>query len=420
MEVADDHGAGHVSTHDDGEDAQTTPVDDASPPRGDAGHGTAPTPPSTASAEKASDASQHVIRLIHAMELDQTRRNVEKVRPKNVFIQYDPKRKGQYKQNMRAFDKAFGKKLGITGSEKMTELAGHWFGGEAQKAIAAAEATEDDPNGDVAYASLRMHLDKIYGQDSNSAADALARIKEGGAIAKDSVVAHQEFYMNLLEAKNSAEAVGNMELFNRETTLMEIIHARIPHQAEKFLEDGNDSFQDLLDFVTNRTTILRKIQPTRQQFVSLPRSEQPEMERCPYCHSAHSFARCNRILAMSLPERVDAATRLGLCFHCCVSGHGAKNCPEKRNVVCAFCNKKGHIAIFHGRQALHSNSPSDSPCRALKQPTGVETDGERDAATDAAGRDDVETVFHDGVQRLHLQLDDDASCDLKQGDEEEE
>ena len=43
---------------------------------------------------------------------------------------------------MAIFDKAFGKRPGITGSEKLTELAGHWFGGEAQKAIVAAKAPE--------------------------------------------------------------------------------------------------------------------------------------------------------------------------------------------------------------------------------------------------------------------------------------
>ena len=57
---------------------------------------------------------------------------------------------------------AFGKRDGITGSEKLTELAGHWFGGEAQKAIAAAKATNSDVNGDHAYAAVCKHLDCIY------------------------------------------------------------------------------------------------------------------------------------------------------------------------------------------------------------------------------------------------------------------
>ena len=385
------------------------------------GHSNAPMPTPATPAKAPVDANQHVLQLIHAMELDQTRRNVEKVRPKTIFTQYNARRKGEYKQNIRAFDKAFEKKPGITGSEKLTELAGHWFGGEVQKAIAAAEAANLNPNGDIAYESLRLHLDSIYGQEVNSAADALAKLKEGVVVDKDSIVAQQEFSMNLLEAKNSAKAVSGMELLDRETTLMEIVLARIPNQAEKFFENSNtsSSFQELLDFVKNKTAILCKIQPTRQQFVSSPRKDKSEMQRCPHCQCAHSFSQCDHVIAMSLPERVSIATRLGLYFHCCLSGHGAKNCPEKRNIVCALCNRKGHIAIFHGRQMLHSNSPSDSSRRPPKQPTGVETDDEG-VASGAAGEAEIENVLRDRTEHQHLQLDDEASCDLEQGDEVEE
>ena len=140
---------------------------------------------------------------------------------------------------MSQFDKAFGKRDNITGSEKLMESAGHWFGGEAQKAIAAAKATDSDVNGDHAYATVREHLDCIYGQDNNTAADALTKLKEGGAVAKDSVVAYQNFYLNLIEAKNSAEAVNGMELLNRRSSIIEVLHARIPHHAEKFIEGCN-------------------------------------------------------------------------------------------------------------------------------------------------------------------------------------
>ena len=78
-------------------------------------------------------------------------------------------------------------------------------------------------------------------------------------------------------------------------------------------------------------------------------------ESCSYCQCAHPFAQFNRLLAMSLKERVNVAVKLlsvSVCFHCASNEHGAKNCPEKKNDVCALCIRKGHIAIFHGLPAL--------------------------------------------------------------------
>ena len=87
------------------------------------------------------------------------------------------------------------------------------------------------------------------------------------------------------------------------------------------------------------------------------------MGKCLYCQSAHPFAKCNRIVAMSLTERVAVANKLRLCFHCCDVGHNAKNCAEKRNVTCTVCIRKGHIALFHGRQHLPPSSLSEDQRR---------------------------------------------------------
>ena len=94
------------------------------------------------------------------------------------------------------------------------------------------------------------------------AADALTKLKEGGVIAKDSVDAHQNFYLNLIEAKNSAEAVNGMELLNRTSSIIEVLHARLPHHAEKFIERCNNaaSFDKLLGFIQSRITILKSLQ----------------------------------------------------------------------------------------------------------------------------------------------------------------
>ena len=347
--------------------------------------------PEAATCNLASHAEPVFAELINAMKLDVIRRNVEKVRPQTLFSQYNAKKKTEYNSNMNSFDLAFGLKDGITGNEKLTELSGHWFAGSARNAIIATAPTEDDPRGDVAYAVVRQHLDRIYGQDVDSAADALSRLKEGGVIAKDNVGAHHNLYLDMLAAHNHAISVNNAELFDRKSTLQEVLAARMPFYAEKFFEDyeRSDGFDKLLKFLVKRIDIIKlvqvhtqktqtvKINATEakeakqqqygpntfsQQLQNSPKKDQPE--ECQYCQSFHKTHLCNRLLILSLEERVSAVSKLRLCFHCLTSGHNAKDCPEKKEVTCTTCNKKGHIAMFHGRPALNpSNGPSESSRR---------------------------------------------------------
>ena len=184
--------------------------------------------------------------------------------------------------------------------------------------------------------------------------------------------------MNLLEAKNAAEATNGMELLNRKLSLLEVLHARSPHHTEKFFEECQKSlsFDKLLDFIEFRTTLLRSIQLPKKESKEESRTAKMDMTEtkdcCLYCQGAHPFSQCYHILAMSLRERVDVAVRLNACFHCSSTRHGAKNCPEKRNVMCVPCNRKGHVAIFHGRPALSSKGPSGAPLRGDEQNFGDE------------------------------------------------
>ena len=262
-------------------------------------------------------------------------------------------------------------------------MAGHWFGGEAKKAIIAAKSSPADPDGDAAYKSVRRHLDLIYGQETDSAADALARLKEGGAISEKCVVAHQGLYLNLLEAQNAAEAADGMELFNRRSTLLEIVHARAPFYAEKYfcVAQNCRSFQRLLEFISGRIDLLKMIHPpTHEHSITTTvyqkddntthsaattdyRKDDNYAQVCSYCQGTHSTTLCGHLVIMSLDERIAVANKRRWCFHCCEKGHGAKNCPEKKNVTCTSCNRRGHIALFHGRQMLPPRESSDQSRR---------------------------------------------------------
>ena len=334
-------------------------------------------------------------KLIHTLEIDAVRRNIVGVRPQQVFKQYDATKRGEYNTLMRTFDSAFGAIPGITGNEKVTELSAFWFGGAAKEAINAAKPTTGDPNGDASYAEVRSQLDSIYGQDVDSAADALARLKEGGAVTKDNLIAYQDLYMNMLKAKSSALAVSSMELLDRRTSLLEIVSARMPMYMEKFFEnyEQGDGFQGLLDFVLARINLLKIIQtsskPQRtktetreimhQHHHITDYQTQPPFEGCMYCKNQHDTSRCDKLYCLSLKDRVAAVSTLRLCYHCLRPGHNARSCPEKREVTCSICNRKGHVTLLHGRHLLHS--PNDLPNRHRHDEV-KDNDDDNDAKSD--------------------------------------
>ena len=72
------------------------PKKNAAPIRGAGANDTPIVPPAAPNTEKPSANQPDFAQFIHAMELDQTRRNVEKVRPKDVFIKYNYRKKHEY------------------------------------------------------------------------------------------------------------------------------------------------------------------------------------------------------------------------------------------------------------------------------------------------------------------------------------
>ena len=383
-------------------------------------------------------------KLIHSLEIDAVRRNVVGVRPKEPFQKYDPKKKGQYNMLMNSFDSAFGGVEGISGNEKVTELAGHWFAGAARKAINAAKPTVNDPLGHLAYAKVRTHLDSIYGQNVDSAAEALANLKEGGVVAKDNITAYQDLYMNMLEAESSAVAVNSMELLNRRTSLLEIMAARIPFYIEKFFEDyeDGDGYQTLLDFVHTRIKLLRNTQLPEQktQLIKIhvteareladnsqrygpmtytqelresPRKEE-KTEKCAYCQGLHKTTLCNRLLILSLPERIAIANKARMCFHCMDMTHNAKDCPEKNEISCSLCGRKGHITMFHGRNILNANNPSDRSRQNAKDAHLRITDPPTQALMD------IHTIKHNPAEKIYGRNNDDDTSTESETEEENE
>ena len=188
--------------------------------------------------------------------------------------------------------------------------------------------------------------------------------------------------MNLLEAESAASAASHSELLDRKTSLLEIMSARAPFYMGRFFkeyEDGN-GYQKLLDFILKRIKVLKTIQmPTQQQpkpqtteaEQAMQQQQQPNhcafthqtqsSQKCLYCKNHHDTSMCDRLFCLSLEDRVAAISNLRLCYHCFLPHHTAKSCPQKREVTCSTCARKGHATLFHGRHLLHS--PNGSPNR---------------------------------------------------------
>ena len=101
---------------------------------------------------------------------------------------------------------------------------------------------------------------------------------------------------------------------------------------------------------------------------------------------------------MSLTERVDAIVKLRCCFHCGSNEHGAKHCPDKRNITYALCNRRGHIAIFHGHPALFKqDGQTPAPRRGGRQPIGFEPTiiADPNAKSDAASGEEKSGALGD-------------------------
>ena len=78
---------------------------------------------------------------------------------------------------------------------------------------------------------------------------------------------------------------------------------------------------------------------------------------CGYCQGkTHSAISCLKFQQLSLSDRRDKGTELGMCFRCGRLNHLAKGCPEKGSLPsCAKCNK-GHNALFCDPQLATSAS----------------------------------------------------------------
>ena len=150
-----------------------------------------------------------------------------------------------------------------------------------------------------------------------------------------------------------------------------------------------------------------------QELRESPRKEE-KTEICAYCQGFHKTTLCNRLLILSLPERIAIANKARMCFHCMDMTHNAKDCPEKSEISCSICARKGHITMFHGRNILNANNPSDRSRQNAKDAHLRINDPPMQALMD------IPTIKHNPAGKIYGRDNDDDTNTESEAEEENE
>ena len=174
---------------------------------------------------------------------------------------------------------------------------------------------------------------------------------------------------------------------DRESIIRQVVMANVPFMADKFYEketkkrkkDGKFryKFQDLIDAVSDRAQVLKaqgknvtkeiSYQTTKVAAManmpdkywneiigsSPPKLQQaPTIERqtmqykCRFCAMAHTTELCQKLMQMTVEQRLEALKRAGFCFRCLTRGHVARDCPDIMPPICGEC-QLGHQSMLH-------------------------------------------------------------------------
>ncbi|XP_055603942.1 uncharacterized protein LOC129752177 [Uranotaenia lowii] len=140
------------------------------------------------------------------------------------------------------------------------------------------------------------------------------------------------------------------------------------------------SYQQLVEFLKERSRVLQKLQGQTQQptNTSASRSKQAKVfvqstsETCPCC-KGESIYKCLSFKKLSAKERFERVKKAGLCFNCLRKGHRTAQC--KTDQCCKSCGKPHHTLLHLSEttttQFENSPNPSTSTHQHNKKQDGT-------------------------------------------------
>ena len=190
-----------------------------------------------------------------------------------------------------------------------------------------------------------------------------------------------------------ANVVGPQGQFMDSKTVINIVTARLPHMADRFLLHAEQlksisqrgvNFDDLKKHMDSWIWVLQQKFPDGQQeqkkanvaavssapqqrngqkqtfsqrLVDSPPKQQHKIApTCTYCGARHACHDCSELKKMPVKQRVIAIQSKNLCFHCMTSGCRARSCKDRP--TCGICGK-GHATLLHDNEFVQKkNKPS--------------------------------------------------------------
>ena len=305
-------------------------------------------------------------------------------RPKKLFSTGNPT---EFSLHMNAFIHAT-RHATITDEDRMDEMC-HWFDGEAAKVVRLHQI---NPDHERAYKEAIQELNALFRETQDTFGTTVRTITRGEALDINSHIEHLDLYTQLREAQSVVGRAGGAgsDEFNRRDIIREILNARIPHLADRFWREDEEStrmrgkpwaFNELLSELRAWINILRAKNPegyqstcskktsiaamvaapdplSNQSYANRLAHSPPEVQHsvtCNMCGCMHETAACNVLLSMSVEQRLEALMDRGLCFHCLSPGHRASSCAQRP--ICSKCGRK-HATMLHDRKF---ESPITSP-----------------------------------------------------------
>ncbi|XP_062714757.1 uncharacterized protein LOC134291264 [Aedes albopictus] len=87
-------------------------------------------------------------------------------------------------------------------------------------------------------------------------------------------------------------------------------------------------------------------------------------ETCDFCGEFHKNFQCEQLQSMTVPQRVEKARSMGMCFNCLRKGHRLKDCPSDRK--CLKCRQRHHTQ-------LHDETKFKPESRTAEEPVPLDT-----------------------------------------------
>ena len=269
---------------------------------------------------------------------------------------------------------------GINFFDVLSEMP-KWFRGPPKMLV---EAFQGSGSPKKAVKAAWRELDSYYAVHIQTAAERIKPITAKAKIAKDDVTALMELMADLRAVLNESRFAGVDGELDQQVIIRDVVMSRVPHMADRFYEKEAKrmkkdkkfkfKFQDLISEIADRAQVLKlqgknnlkpqtakvaattsaahgsfrdvlKDSPPKQQG-PLPNRTTTSQSRCRFCQQGHQTDSCNKLLSMSLRQRLESLKKGGHCYRCLAKGHLERDCTQVQPPICKIC-KMGHQSMLH-------------------------------------------------------------------------